>query len=139
MCVCMLQIHTSCICQHDVLLWHFLPSLPVCATPHARTLAVPPYFPVQGLIKTLKDSFGFIERADAAEMVFFHFSELSPGYRDQLSVGCPVEFVVQNRQGKEVATQVKVLPPGSISFDVSWHLCLLVHAIFCVLPLFWAS
>lgn len=73
---------------------------------------------VQGLIKTIKDSFGFIERADAAEMVFFHFSELSPGYSDQLSVGCPVECVLQNRQGKEVATQVKLLPPGSVSFVV---------------------
>lgn len=85
-------------------------------------------FPIQGLIKTLKDTlnFGFIERADTAEMVFFHFSELSPDCTDQLTVGCPVECVLQNRQGKEVATQIKILPPGSVSFDVSGHFCLLV-------------
>lgn len=86
---------------------------------------------LQGLIKTIKDSFGFIERADAAEMVFFHFSELSPGYSDQLAVGCPVECVLQNRQGKEVATQVKLLPPGSVSFDVSWR-CMPVALCVCV-------
>ena len=67
-------------------------------------------------------NFGFIERADTAEMVFFHFSELSADCVDQLSVGCPVECVLQNRQGKEVATQIKILPPGSVSFDVSEHL-----------------
>ena len=65
-------------------------------------------------------------------MVFFHFSELSPGYSDQLAVGCPVECVLQNRQGKEVATQVKLLPPGSVSFDVSWR-CMPVALCVCVL------
>eukprot|EP00731_Ephydatia_muelleri_P017162 Em0010g260a len=72
---------------------------------------------IQGIVKTLKDSFGFIERADEAKDIFFHKSELTPGCEEEICVGAYVEFVVQDRQGKEVATQLKVLPPGSVQFD----------------------
>ena len=73
---------------------------------------------IQGLVKTLKDSFGFIERADIAEMVFFHFSEIQQSQLSQLIVGASVEFVLQNRQGKQVATQIKVLKFGTVSYDI---------------------
>ena len=72
---------------------------------------------IQGIVKTLKDSFGFIERADEAKDIFFHKSELAPGCEEEICVGAYVEFVVQDRQGKDVATQLKVLPPGSVQFD----------------------
>jgi cold shock CspA family protein len=72
---------------------------------------------VQGIVKTLKDSFGFIERADVEKDIFFHYSELSPGAESEMAMGACVEFVIQSRQGKEVATQIKVLPSGSVQFD----------------------
>lgn len=72
---------------------------------------------IQGVVKTLKDSFGFIERADMEKDIFFHYSELAPGTESEMAAGASVEFVIQSRQGKEVATQIKVLPAGSVQFD----------------------
>jgi cold shock CspA family protein len=72
---------------------------------------------VQGIVKTLKDSFGFIERADVERDIFFHYSELSQGAESEMAMGACVEFVIQSRQGKEVATQIKVLPSDSVQFD----------------------
>jgi len=70
---------------------------------------------IQGIVKTMKDSFGFIERADVAKdvslikqflfwfifpslQIFFHYSELSTGSEASIQIGSPVEFVIQNRQ-----------------------------------------
>lgn len=72
----------------------------------------------RGIIKSLKDSFGFIERADIVQDIFFHYSEVDQGEDTKLILGASVEFVIQNRQGKHVACQIKVLPHGTVSFDV---------------------
>lgn len=72
---------------------------------------------VQGIVKTLKDSFGFIERADVVKDIFFHYSELAEAAESDLILGTSVEFVIQNRQGKEVASHIKVLPLGTVLFD----------------------
>ena len=42
---------------------------------------------------------------------------MDPGEQTKLILGASVEFVIQNRQGKKVATHVKVLPHGTVSFD----------------------
>ena len=42
---------------------------------------------------------------------------MDPGEQTKLILGVSVEFVIQNRQGKKVATQVKVLPHGTVTFD----------------------
>lgn len=39
------------------------------------------------------------------------------GEQTKLIIGASVEFVIQNRQGKRVATQVKVLPHSTVTFD----------------------
>lgn len=72
---------------------------------------------IRGLVKSFKETFGFIERADIVGDIFFHYSEVDPGEQTKLILGASVEFVIQNRQGKKVATHVKVLPHGSVSFD----------------------
>ena len=51
---------------------------------------------VQGVICSMKDSYGFIERADAVKEIFFHFSEFE-GNAEDLSLGDDVEFCVQSR------------------------------------------
>ena len=74
---------------------------------------------VQGIVKTLKDSFGFVERADMEKdvraytrplraptltlslsplQIFFHYSELASGTESDIVIGACVEFVIQNRQ-----------------------------------------
>lgn len=73
---------------------------------------------LQGIVKTLKDSFGFIERADVVKdvraerkfadvqslrfvvllQIFFHYSELAEAAEGDLIPGTSVEFVIQNRQ-----------------------------------------
>ncbi len=49
--------------------------------------------------------------------IFFHYSEVDSGEHTQLIIGASVEFLIQNRQGKKVATQVKVLSHGTVTFD----------------------
>ena len=47
-----------------------------------------------GVICSMKESFGFIERGDVVGEIFFHFTEYR-GNIDQLSVGDDVEFSIQ--------------------------------------------
>lgn len=43
----------------------------------------------------MKESFGFIERADVVKEIFFHFSENKS--KDELQLGDDVEFIIQTR------------------------------------------
>ncbi|XP_060796664.1 cold shock domain-containing protein E1-like [Neoarius graeffei] len=70
----------------------------------------------QGVVCAAKDAFGFIERADVVKKIFFHYSEFK-GDLEPLQVGDEVEFSIKDRNGKEVATDVHVLPPGTVIFE----------------------
>ncbi|RWS09033.1 cold shock domain-containing protein E1-like protein [Dinothrombium tinctorium] len=69
----------------------------------------------EGVVCTLKDSFGFIERADIVKEIFFHSSECKDF--KSLALGDDVEFSIQTRNNKEVAVNVTRLPPGSVIFE----------------------
>jgi cold shock CspA family protein len=71
---------------------------------------------VQGIISSLKDSFGFIERADSVAEIFFHYSEFS-GDINELMIGDDVDFELFERQGKEIAVKVNKLAPGTVVFE----------------------
>jgi len=71
---------------------------------------------VQGVICSMKDSYGFIERADVVKEIFFHFSEFQ-GDIDQLALGDDVEFAVQTRNSKEVAVNICRLSEGTVIFE----------------------
>ncbi|XP_014206710.1 cold shock domain-containing protein E1 [Copidosoma floridanum] len=77
-----------------------------------------PVHPVRyrGVVCSMKESFGFIERADVVKEIFFHFSE-AKSMKDELGLGDDVEFIIQTRNGKEVACNITKLPPGSIIFE----------------------
>lgn len=77
-----------------------------------------PVHPVRyrGVVCSMKESFGFIERADVVKEIFFHFSE-AKSMKDELRLGDDVEFIIQSRNGKEVACNITKLPPGSIVFE----------------------
>lgn len=79
------------------------------------TLETPTPERFQGVICTLKDSFGFIERADVVREIFFHSSEAKDF--KSLTLGDDVEFSVQSRNDKEVAANVTQLPAGSVVFE----------------------
>jgi len=69
----------------------------------------------QGVVCTMKESFGFIERADIVKEIFFHFSESKE--KRELQLGDDVEFTIQTRHGKEVACGITLLNPGSVVFE----------------------
>lgn len=50
----------------------------------------------QGVVSGIKDSYGFIERADVVDEIFFHFSE-AKGITGGLKLGDDVEFYIQTR------------------------------------------
>ncbi|XP_055533104.1 cold shock domain-containing protein E1 isoform X2 [Wyeomyia smithii] len=76
-----------------------------------------PVHPVKyrGVVCSMKDTFGFIERADVVKEIFFHFSETDNTI--ELRPGDDVEFIIQTRNGKEVACNIARLPPGSVIFE----------------------
>ncbi|XP_031630899.1 cold shock domain-containing protein E1 isoform X2 [Contarinia nasturtii] len=76
-----------------------------------------PVHPVKyrGVVCSMKESFGFIERADVVKEIFFHFSEAEGTV--ELRPGDDVEFIIQTRNGKEVACNISRLPPGSVVFE----------------------
>ena len=51
---------------------------------------------VEGIVSSLKESFGFVERADVVAEIFFHYSEFSGDVND-LMIGDDVEFQLVNR------------------------------------------
>ncbi|XP_074600141.1 cold shock domain-containing Unr isoform X2 [Brevipalpus obovatus] len=69
----------------------------------------------QGVVCTLKDSFGFIERADVVKEIFFHSSECKDF--NNLNLGNDVEFSIQTRNSKEVAVNVDKLAPGTVVLE----------------------
>jgi cold shock CspA family protein len=70
----------------------------------------------RGVVCSMKESFGFIERADVVKEIFFHFSE-AEGTNLEIRPGDDVEFTIQTRNGKEVAAAITRLPPGSVIFE----------------------
>lgn len=70
----------------------------------------------QGVVSSMKESFGFIERADKVSEIFFHYSEFR-GNINELMLGDDVEFGIQARNGKEVAVHVDKLPEGTVKFE----------------------
>nr|XP_022919835.1 cold shock domain-containing protein E1 [Onthophagus taurus] len=76
-----------------------------------------PVHPVkyQGVVCSMKESFGFIERADVVKEIFFHFSEAKT--KEELHLGDDVEFIIQTRNGKEVACNIMRLPSGTVIFE----------------------
>lgn len=71
---------------------------------------------VKGIVSSLKESFGFVERADIVAEIFFHYSEYD-GNVNELMIGDDVQFNLQDRHGKEIAVAVKKLEPGSVVFE----------------------
>ena len=63
-------------------------------------------------MSSVKASFGFIERADADEAVFFHFNEFIT--KKDPEVGDEVSFMLARRHNRMSALQITVLPPGSV-------------------------
>ncbi|XP_021206112.1 cold shock domain-containing protein E1 isoform X2 [Bombyx mandarina] len=76
-----------------------------------------PVHPVKyhGVVCSMKENFGFIERADVVKEIFFHFSETK--CKEELTLGDDVEFIIQTRNGKEVACNITKLPSGSVVFE----------------------
>ncbi|XP_045785005.1 cold shock domain-containing protein E1 isoform X2 [Maniola jurtina] len=76
-----------------------------------------PAHPVKyhGVVCSKKENFGFIERADVVKEIFFHYSEAK--VKEELALGDDVEFIIQTRNGKEVACNITKLPSGSVVFE----------------------
>lgn len=51
----------------------------------------------QGVVCSMKESFGFIERADVVKEIFFHFSEAKLPTGEELRLGDDVQFIIQTR------------------------------------------
>ncbi|XP_015760880.1 PREDICTED: LOW QUALITY PROTEIN: cold shock domain-containing protein E1-like [Acropora digitifera] len=75
---------------------------------------IAPY--IRGVVSSMKESFGFIERADKVSEIFFHYSEFC-GEVSELMLCDDVEFGIQVRNGKEVAVRIKKLPEGTVKFE----------------------
>lgn len=70
----------------------------------------------EGVVCSMKDTFGFIERSDMVREIFFHYSEFS-GNINELMLGDDVDFAIQARNGKEVATSIARLSAGTVIFE----------------------
>eukprot|EP00934_Nitzschia_sp_Nitz4_P001468 Nitzschia sp. Nitz4//scaffold45_size130396//44087//47542//NITZ4_003443-RA/size130396-processed-gene-0.98-mRNA-1//-1//CDS//3329552380//1468//frame0 len=86
-----------------------------------RSSVDPSTLPVeQGIICTLKESFGFIHCADRPEEIFFHYSEVFGVHPDSLQIDTEVEFRVgpsEKDASKSAAYQVRTLSPGTIVWE----------------------
>lgn len=56
-----------------------------------------PAHPVKyhGVVCSMKENFGFIERADVVKEIFFHYTEAKT--KEELWLGDDVEFIIQTR------------------------------------------
>merc|ERR1719232_2377753 len=91
----------------------------------ARTIRLEnPAAPVkyQGVINSIQEdkTFGFIERADVVREIFFRHSDIEFSNGEDLEdidLGDNVEFTIQTRNGKQVATNITRLPSGTVVFE----------------------
>ena len=88
----------------------------------ARTIRLEnPAAPVkyQGVVNSIQEdkSFGFIERADVVREIFFRNADLELVANENIDLGDNVEFTIQTRNGKEVATNITKLPGGTVVFE----------------------
>lgn len=62
-----------------------------------------PAHPVRyrGVVCSMKENFGFIERADVVKEIFFHFSE-AKSMKEELRLGDDVEFIIQTRNVSKI-------------------------------------
>ena len=73
-----------------------------------------------GVIAAVKEGYGFIRCAERDARVFFHFSEMVT-LTDDVDVNTEVEFTIaqdQAQSNKQSAVRIKVLPPGTVQFEV---------------------
>jgi cold shock CspA family protein len=79
----------------------FARNIIVVEKPNPAPLPPPPAPTVKryrGVISTMKDSFGFIERDDIVKEIFFHITEFGPDVAtNTVQPGVEVEFDIQNR------------------------------------------
>lgn len=61
----------------------------------------------QGVVCSMKESFGFIERADVVKEIFFHFSEAKT--KEELRLGDDVEFIIQTRNVQSFCKPLELL------------------------------
>lgn len=68
-----------------------------------------PAHPVRyrGVVCSMKENFGFIERADVVKEIFFHFSE-AKSMKEELRLGDDVEFIIQTRNVSKIKINKKL-------------------------------
>ena len=74
----------------------------------------------QGVVNSLRDTFGYIERADVVKEIFFHINDMVDGNKEDnssIQLGDDVEFIIQTRNGKEVACNLTKLVSGTVVFE----------------------
>lgn len=69
----------------------------------------------RGVVCSMKENFGFIERADVVKEIFFHFSE-AKSMKEELRLGDDVEFIIQTRNVNKIDTTRRLLK-RKILFD----------------------
>lgn len=63
----------------------------------------------RGVVSTMKDSFGFIERDDVLKEIFFHITEFGSDVpTNTIQLGVEVEFDIQNRLVKEIFFSIEL-------------------------------
>merc|ERR1719225_722026 len=74
----------------------------------------------QGVVNSMKETYGFIERADVVKEIIFNLNEVIEGREEDnshIQLGDDVEFNIQTRNGKEVACNLSKLLPGTVVFE----------------------
>ena len=72
-----------------------------------------PVLRIEGVVRAVKDGYGFIERADEVADIFFHFSEFPAAP----AVGDNVRFEPMHKGSSMCAQAIEVLPPGTVRWD----------------------
>ncbi|CAG2057050.1 unnamed protein product [Timema podura] len=73
-------------------------------------------FTCLGIVSCIKDSLGYIERADLPKEVVFYFSDVRL-VADSLKVEEEVGFTVKGRNGREKATGITRVEPGTVIIE----------------------
>merc|ERR1719167_1929857 len=74
----------------------------------------------QGVVNSMKETYGFIERADVVKEIIFNLNEVIEGREEDnshIQLGDDVEFNIQTRNGKEVACNLTKLSTGTVVFE----------------------
>jgi cold shock CspA family protein len=87
---------------------------------HITLIKAAPEVRLHGVISDVKKNYGYISCLEQEEEIYFYFEDFEEKTKNILP-GLELDFVIaRSGKDKKKATRIRILPPGSVKFEVEF-------------------